>query len=204
MHNHRCGKMTVRSQRNEHGQITYLAAGCKAWRCNYCGPKKAEKLKRAIARAAEEKGLTRFLTLTLDTKFLTDADLNDSGIAYIRKTWGKLRIYFKREYGKSIDFISILELQKRGVVAVNSDPQEYAGERQSKRSSPIAGVPLKRAGEMLGVKAKTLHNRISRGDFREGEDIRKPMGRVLMSLVTVQRLLDGTHPCQRRRRLLNG
>ena len=49
------------------------------------------------------------------------------------------------------------------------------------------GVPLRRAGEMLGVKAKTLHNRISRGDFREGEDFRKPMGRVLMSLVTVQR-----------------
>ena len=47
------------------------------------------------------------------------------------------------------------------------------------------GVPLRRAGEMLGVKAKTLHNRISRGDFREGEDFRKPMGRVLMSLVTV-------------------
>lgn len=66
------------------------------------------------------------------------------------------------------------------------------------------GVPLKRAGEMLGVKAKTLHNRISRGDFREGEDIRKPMGRVLMSLITVQRLLDGTHPCQRRRRVMNG
>lgn len=64
------------------------------------------------------------------------------------------------------------------------------------------GVPLKHAAEMLGVKAKTLHNRISRGDFREGEDFRKPMGRVLMSLRTLQRLLDGTHPCQRRRRIL--
>ena len=66
------------------------------------------------------------------------------------------------------------------------------------------GVPLKRAGELLGVKAKTLHNRISRGDFREGEDFRKPMGRVLMSLRTVQRLLDGTHHCQRRRRIVDG
>ena len=65
------------------------------------------------------------------------------------------------------------------------------------------GLPLKRAAELLGVKAKTLHNRISRGDFREGEDFRKPMGRVLMSLLTVQRLLDGTHSCQRRRRVLN-
>lgn len=66
------------------------------------------------------------------------------------------------------------------------------------------GVPLKRAAEILGVKAKTLHNRISRGDFREGVDFRKPMGRVLMSVLTVQRLIDGTHPCQRRRRVLNG
>ncbi len=66
------------------------------------------------------------------------------------------------------------------------------------------GIPLKRAAEMLGVKAKTLHNRISRGDFREGEDFRKPMGRVLISVVTVRRLLDGTHSCQRRRRVLNG
>ena len=66
------------------------------------------------------------------------------------------------------------------------------------------GLPLKRAAEILGVKAKTLHNRISRGDFREGEDFRKPLGRVLMSLVAVQRLLDGTHSCQRRRRVLNG
>lgn len=75
---------------------------------------------------------------------------------------------------------------------------------ESSTTSPWQGVPLKRAAEMLGVKAKTLHNRISRGDFREGEDFRKPMGRVLMSLDTVQRLLNGTHPCQRRRRVLNG
>jgi len=66
------------------------------------------------------------------------------------------------------------------------------------------GMPLKRAAEMLGVKAKTLHNRISRGDSREGVDFRKPMGRVLMSILTVQRLLDGTHPCQYQRRVLNG
>lgn len=59
-------------------------------------------------------------------------------------------------------------------------------------------VRLKRAGEMLGVKAKTLHNRICAGDFRWGVDVCKPMGRVLMSLATVQRLIDGTHPCQRR------
>jgi hypothetical protein len=69
---------------------------------------------------------------------------------------------------------------------------------------PLAWIPLKRAAEMLGVKAKTLHNRISCGDFRYGEDIRKPMGRVLMSLLTVQRLLDGTHSCQRRRQVLKG
>jgi hypothetical protein len=82
--------------------------------------------------------------------------------------------------------------------------ENQAREKTNSENLSWQGVPLKRAAEILGVKAKTLHNRISRGDFREGEDFRKPMGRVLMSLRTVQRLLDGVHPCQRRRGVLNG
>jgi hypothetical protein len=61
MRRRRCGAMSVRSPLDQYGRITYLAAGCKAGRCKYCGPKKAEKLKKGIAQAAEEKGLTRFL-----------------------------------------------------------------------------------------------------------------------------------------------
>ena len=73
-----------------------------------------------------------------------------------------------------------------------------------RRELQLAWIPLKRAAEMLGVKAKTFHNRIWRGDFREGVDFRKPMGRVLISVATVQRLLDGTHACQRRQRFMRG
>ncbi len=68
----------------------------------------------------------------------------------------------------------------------------------------VEWIPLKRAAEMLGVKAKTLHNKISCGDFRYGEDICKPMGRVLMSVGTINRLIEGNHSSQRRRRLLKG
>jgi hypothetical protein len=107
--------MTVRSQRDTHGQVTYLAAGCKAWSCNHCGPKKADKLRKAIGRVAEEKKLTRMLTLTLDTKRLNETELRDGGIGYIRKSWGKLRVYLQRKYGQGIDFIAVVEMQKRGV-----------------------------------------------------------------------------------------
>lgn len=144
--------MTVRSQPNEHGQVTYLAAGCKAWRCKYCGPKKAEKLKKAIAQAAEEKGLTRFLTLTLDTKFLTEADLRDGGIAYIRKSWSKLRIYLKREHGRSIDFISIVELQKRGVAHLHILVDRYLPYEWVKSSWVAVG-----GGRIVVIKFVDVH-----------------------------------------------
>lgn len=111
----KCGSMTIRSQPNLYGRITYLAASCKAWNCPHCGPKKADKLRKAIGRAAEERKLTRMLTLTLDTERMTARDLEDGGVAYIRKGWRKLRIYLQRKYGKAIEFIAVVEMQKRGV-----------------------------------------------------------------------------------------
>ena len=88
----RCGSITVRSQPNWRGHVTYLAVECKAWSCNHCGPKKAIKLRKAIGKVAEEKKLTRMLTLTLDSKKLTEIELRDGGISYIRKSWDKLRV----------------------------------------------------------------------------------------------------------------
>ena len=55
------------------------------------------------------------LTLTLDSKGLSDNDLKDGGIAYIRDAWRKLRVYLTRKYGKGIEFIAVVELQKRKV-----------------------------------------------------------------------------------------
>lgn len=111
----KCGSLTVRNQPSVFGQVTYFAAGCKAWSCSHCGPKKADKLRKAIGKVAEEKKLTRMLTLTLDSKRLTESDLNDGGIGYIRQSWRKLRVYLQRKYGKGIDFIAVVEMQKRGV-----------------------------------------------------------------------------------------
>jgi len=63
MAHRRCGSITVRSTPNKHGEVTYLAAGCKAWGCKRCGPKKADKLRKAIGKVAEERKLTRMLDL---------------------------------------------------------------------------------------------------------------------------------------------
>src|SRR5215467_13231923 len=101
----RCGGLSVRSQPSLMGKVTYLVAGCKAWRCKYCGPRKADKLRKAIGRVAEEKGLTRMLTLTLDSRKMSDAELKDGGIEYIRESWRKLRVYLQRKYGRGVEFI---------------------------------------------------------------------------------------------------
>jgi len=108
--------LTVRSQPNLHGRVTYLAADCKAWSCNHCGPKKADKLRKAIGKIAEEKKLTRMLTLTLDSKKLTESEFQDGGIRYIRQSWGKLRVYLQRKFGQGIEFIAVVEMQKRSTV----------------------------------------------------------------------------------------
>jgi hypothetical protein len=144
--------MSVRSQSDNHGRVTYLVAGCKAWRCTYCGPKKAEKLKKAIARAAEDKGLTRFLTLTLDTKNLSDTDLRDGGVAYIRRSWSKLRVYLKREHGKSIDFISIVELQKRRVAHLHILVDRYLPKQWVKSAWVSVG-----GGQIVDIRFVDVH-----------------------------------------------
>ena len=152
MRNPRCGTICVHGPLDQHGWITYLTAGCKAWRCNYCGPKKAEKLKKAISRVAEEKGLTRFLTLTLDPKFLSETDLQDGGIAYIRRSWSKLRIYLKREHGRSIDFISIVELQKRGVAHLHILVDRYLPKQWVKNAWVAVG-----GGRIVDIRFVDVH-----------------------------------------------
>jgi hypothetical protein len=51
-------------------------------------------------------------TLTLDPKRIPDGERSDR---YIRECWRKMRVYLKREYGTSIDFISVMEFQQSGI-----------------------------------------------------------------------------------------
>jgi hypothetical protein len=67
-------------------------------------------LRRAIVQVATEKDLRRFVTLTLDPATSPPED----SVRYLRKCWNKFRTTLKRQYGASISFITILELQKSG------------------------------------------------------------------------------------------
>ena len=90
----------------------YARTYCKAWDCSYCGRRKAARVCRRIAAAAKEHGLNRFLTLTLDPKTCTkEEDL----VRYIRQVWRKFRVYLKRQHGKSVEFIAVLEEHKSGI-----------------------------------------------------------------------------------------
>jgi hypothetical protein len=102
------GPMRVNGKRG----FGYTRLKCKAWDCPECGPRKAYQLRRAIQRWAVENNLTRFLTLTLDPKGL---DGVEDKVRYIRGVWSKFRVYVKRELGKSLSFIEVLELQQSGV-----------------------------------------------------------------------------------------
>jgi hypothetical protein len=90
-----------------------LRVMCKSYGCAFCGPRKAVRLRKAIAAKALELSLTRFLTLTLDpARIPPDAD----PVKYIRgEVWAKFRTYLKREYGKVVVYIAVLEFTKAGV-----------------------------------------------------------------------------------------
>ncbi len=88
-----------------------LRVMCKSYGCSVCGPRKAVRLRKAIAAKALELSLTRFLTLTLDPKKIPPGA---DPVKYIRgEVWAKFRTYLKREYGKAVVYIAVLEFQGR-------------------------------------------------------------------------------------------
>jgi hypothetical protein len=64
-----------------------------------------------IGAIAESKGLTRMMTLTLDPKLCVVED----SVKYIRECFSKFRVTLYRRFGKSISYISVVELQKSGM-----------------------------------------------------------------------------------------
>jgi hypothetical protein len=85
----------------------YSRMYCKPWQCGYCGQKKARALCRRIGETTRDRGLARFLTLTLDPRRLPKTE---EGVSYIRKVWSIFRPYLKRESA-----IAVVELHKYGV-----------------------------------------------------------------------------------------
>ena len=91
------------------GVRCYTRLDCNRFGCDHCGPRKARRYRKAIAREAEAHGLTRFLTLTLDPKVSPGAD---ESVDYIRECFNKFRTYLKRKAGAGVQYIAVIELQK--------------------------------------------------------------------------------------------
>jgi hypothetical protein len=90
----------------------YKRLDCKRSACDHCGPIKARRYRRAIAREAEAHGLTRFLTLTLDPQISPGPD---ESVEYIRDCFNKFRTYYKREFGAGLQYVAVVELQRSGM-----------------------------------------------------------------------------------------
>ena len=106
-----CGAFTLRGVAQDGSEARFYRLNCKCWDCRRCGPRRAARYKYAIREIAQERKLTRFLTLTLDPKKVD----SDKPVHYLRECWNMFRVYLRRKFGEAPQFIAVLEFQKNGM-----------------------------------------------------------------------------------------
>jgi hypothetical protein len=86
---------------------------CNSWRCIYCGPKKAERLRENIIGLSEKYGLGRMFTLTLrgDSK-----PFHPSSFRKLRNVWDTFREDMRKHYGARFVYIWVLGIGESGRV----------------------------------------------------------------------------------------
>ena len=126
-----CGRGTVFGPlRGDRSGRAYMRVDCKKLSCPRCGPFRAKKYRQAVSKRAEEKKLTRLMTLTLDPAKCSVPD----SVAYLRRCFNKFRVslcrFSERAGYRQISFIAIVELQKSGMAHLHvlisvSLPQDW-------------------------------------------------------------------------------
>jgi hypothetical protein len=121
---HNCNSRPSRRSRRNCGGYTLIGAvnqsyvhyrfRCKSYACGWCGPKKIRQVRKRIVQQALKHDLRRFLTLTLDPKKLNPGWSTQEKIAFLGAVWRKMRVSIQRKLGKSLVFISVIELQRNG------------------------------------------------------------------------------------------
>jgi hypothetical protein len=104
-----CGRFSVRGRIPGSHETRFFRVNCKSWNCRYCGPRRAKRYKHAIRATAEDLQLCRFLTLTLDP-----SKIQGDPVRYLNAAFAKLRVYLRREYKATPQYIRVLEFQKSG------------------------------------------------------------------------------------------
>lgn len=110
--NRHCGRFTM--QGADKDGLLYVRVNCKCWDCRHCGPRKAKRYRRSIARAAEANKLFRFITLTLDPKIIPHDQhgAEISPVKYVKLCWARLRAAMRKRFGEAPKYISVMEFQK--------------------------------------------------------------------------------------------
>jgi hypothetical protein len=104
-----CGSWTLRGREPDSSQ-RFHRLHCKGWKCSRCGPKKAKHYRHAIGAEAERLKLCRFMTLTLDPK-----KIHGDPVKYMRKCFAKMRVALLRKFGRTPQYICVLEFHKSGL-----------------------------------------------------------------------------------------
>lgn len=128
--------------------LQYARLGCKRWTCDYCGPRKARRFRRAIIDKAVEKKLNRFLTLTLNPTACSPQD----SPAYINACWHKFRTYLKRRHGNRVSFIKVIELQKSGYAHLHILVDRYIEQEWISRAWQAVG-----GGKIVHITMVDIH-----------------------------------------------
>jgi hypothetical protein len=104
-----CGNLTLAGRSVTGGEMHFHRLSCKTWGCSHCGPRRAKRYKHSIRRVAEDLGLQRFITLTLDPN-----RIEGDPVVYLRETFNKLRTYLRRKHGCAPKYIAVLEFHENG------------------------------------------------------------------------------------------
>lgn len=130
-------------------------------------------MRRAITDKAVEKGLGRFLTLTLNPNTCAP----EESAAYIMRCWSKFRTYLKRRFRTRVSYIAVLELQKSGYAHLHILVDRYVDQHWiSDAWSALGG------GRVVDIRMVDLHR----------------IGSYLSKYLTKNVLLGGLQPRQRR------
>ena len=134
--------------RDRPGETVYIRSDCKKLTCPRCGPKKAYRYRKAIGEKAEQKRLTRMMTLTLDPK---KCPIEDS-VSYLRQSFSKFRVSLLRRFGQSVSFIAVVELQKSGMAHLHVLIGVYLEQRWIKEAWQAVG-----GGQIVDIRSVDVH-----------------------------------------------
>lgn len=122
---------------------------CKAYGCPRCRGPKLRQVRNRIAQIATEKKLTRLATLTLDPSRIP---VEIPSHVYLRDCWRKMRVYLARHVGRSIAFISVLELQQSGRAHLHVLVDTYIEQAWLSQSWQAVG-----GGKIVDIRFVDLH-----------------------------------------------